>query len=223
MSAPSTLAPVDLVAVLGAGLLAGLGVAVPLGAVGVLLLQEGLARGRRGAVLGATGIAVVDLGYAVVAVLAGGAVTTALAGRQDEVRLVSGLVLAGLALVGLAGTVRGGRSRRDARAAPAPAPAPVPTRAVGSFWRFVALTALNPLTAVYFTALAAGLGDRLATPATATAFVVGVFVGSLAWQLVLALVGSGIGSRLTPVARTWTSVAGYGLVLALGVGLVVTL
>jgi threonine/homoserine/homoserine lactone efflux protein len=221
MTAPSALAPVDLVPVLGAGLLAGLGVAVPLGAVGVLLLQEGLARGRRGAVLGATGIAVVDLGYAVVAVLAGGAVTTALAGRQDEVRLVSGLVLAGLALVGLSGTVRGGRSRRGARAAPAPAP--VPTRAVGSFWRFVALTALNPLTAVYFTALAAGLGDRLATPATATAFVVGVFVGSLAWQLVLALVGSGIGSRLTPVARTWTSVAGYGLVLALGVGLVVTL
>jgi threonine/homoserine/homoserine lactone efflux protein len=221
MTAPSALAPVDLVPVLGAGLLAGLGVAVPLGAVGVLLLQEGLARGRRGAVLGATGIAVVDLGYAVVAVLAGGAVTTALAGRQDEVRLVSGLVLAGLALVGLSGTVRGGRSRRGARAAPAPAP--VPTRAVGSVWRVVALTALNPLTAVYFTALAAGLGDRLATPATATAFVVGVFVGSLAWQLVLALVGSGIGSRLTPVARTWTSVAGYGLVLALGVGLVVTL
>lgn len=209
--------PVDLLQALVTGLLAGLGVALPLGAVGVLLLQEGVTRGRRAAVLGATGIAVVDLVYAVAAVLAGGAVTAVLAGRQDEVRLVSGLVLVVLALAGLAGTARD-RSRRRGGAEPPPPR----VRAGGSFWRFVALTALNPLTAVYFTALAAGLGDGLAAPSVGAGFVVGVFVGSLAWQVVLALVGSGLGTRLTPRARTWTSVAGYGLVLALGVGLAVT-
>ena len=89
---------------LAAGLLAGLGVALPLGAVGVLLLQEGMLRGRRSALLGASAVATVDLAYAAAAVVAGGLVTAALAGRQSQVRLTSAVVLAALALHGLART-----------------------------------------------------------------------------------------------------------------------
>lgn len=75
----------------GAG--AGLGVAVPLGAVDVLLLHEGTARGWRPALAGATGVAVVDLVYAAVAVIAGGAVTAALSGHQGAVRVGGAVVL----------------------------------------------------------------------------------------------------------------------------------
>ena len=47
---------------LGAGALAGLGVALPLGAVGVLIVQEGIAGGWRPASAAATGVALVDGG-----------------------------------------------------------------------------------------------------------------------------------------------------------------
>jgi arginine exporter protein ArgO len=196
---------------LAAGLLAGLGVALPLGAVGVLLLQEGMLRGRRSALLGASAVATVDLAYAAAAVVAGGLVTAALTGREREVRLTSAVVLAALALHGLVRLRRAGRE-----------PSSAPSRAGGAFWRFLALTTLNPLTALYFTVLAAGLGQRVRSPVAATAFVAGVFLASLAWQSVLAVTGAALGTRLPAAARVWTSALGYGVVLALAVALAVS-
>jgi arginine exporter protein ArgO len=76
-----------------AGLLAGLGVAVPLGAVGVLLVQEGVTRGWRPAAAGATGVALVDGAYALVAVVAGTAISSALAGRERAIQVVGAVVL----------------------------------------------------------------------------------------------------------------------------------
>ncbi|MCX4385769.1 LysE family transporter [Micromonospora peucetia] len=195
------------------GAVAGLGVAVPLGAVGVLLLHEGMARGWRPALAGATGVAVVDLVYAAVAVIAGGAVTAVLSEHQGAVRVGGAVVLGVLALRGL---VRAVRSRSAAHVlAPGGAPG-------GAFCKFVALTALNPLTAVYFTVLAAGLGDRLRGLWTAAAFALGVFAGSWAWQAVLAVIGSVAGARLPAGARAVTSIAGYGVVLVLAITLAVS-
>jgi len=201
----ATSAPAVLPALL-VGVAAGLGVALPLGAIGVLLLQEGMTGGRRAAMAAATGVATVDLVYAGVAVLAGGAVTEALAGREALVRWTGAVVLAGLAVRGLAGARRPtgvpGASREIALATP-----------FRSFVRFVGLTAVNPLTAVYFTVLTAGLGQRVSGAAAATAFAIGVFIGSWAWQSVLGLAGALAGARLPTRARTWTTIAGNGLVL----------
>jgi arginine exporter protein ArgO len=144
-------------------------------------------------------------------VLAGGLVTAALDGREREVRLTSAAVLAGLAVTGLARTLSAD-----------PGAAPPSTRPDGAFWRFLGLTALNPLTAAYFTVLAAGLGERVRSAAAATAFVVGVFVASLAWQAVLAVTGAALGTRLPAGARVWTSALGYGVVLALAGALAVS-
>jgi arginine exporter protein ArgO len=150
----------------------------------------------------------VDLAYAAAAVVAGGLVTAALAGREREVRLTSAVVLAALAVHGLVHIRSTGGQSSSAS-----------TRAGSAFWRFLALTTLNPLTALYFTVLAAGLGDRVRSPLSATAFVLGVFVASLAWQSVLAVTGAALGSRLPAAARVWTSALGYGVVLALAVAL----
>ena len=87
--------------------------------------------------------------------------------------------------------------------------------------RFVALTAINPLTAIYFVVLAAGLGRTLQGVAAGTAFVLGVLAASLAWQLVLASIGSLAGTRLPDWARTATGVAGYLTVLGYAVRLAV--
>lgn len=85
-----------------AGAAAGLGVAVPVGAVGVLLIQEGM-RERRGAMAAAAAVATVDLAYAALATALGPLVAEALSGVGAWVRLVSALVLAGIAARGLWG------------------------------------------------------------------------------------------------------------------------
>jgi arginine exporter protein ArgO len=192
-----------------AGMLAGLGVAVPLGAVGVLLVQEGVTRGWRPAAAGATGVALVDGGYALVAVVAGTAVSSALAGRERAIQLVGAAVLLAVVVRGLVGL-----RRRDADEAALVEP---PSGQV--LRRFVALTAVNPLTAVYFVALTAGLGSRVRGAAAGVAFVAGVFLASWAWQLVLATAGAAGGSRMPGWARTATSLAGYAVVTGYAVHL----
>jgi hypothetical protein len=71
------------------------------------------------------------------------------------------------------------------------------------------MTAINPLTAVYFAVLAAGLGTAVAGWPAGSAFVVGVFAGSWAWQLALVGLGSLAGARLPAWARTATGLVGY--------------
>jgi len=195
---------------LGAGALAGLGVALPLGAVGVLIVQEGLTGGWRPASAAATGVALVDGAYAAVAVAAGAAVSTALAGVERGIQLVGAVVL-------LAVAVRGLLALRAPAAITPGAPAP----GARVLRRFVALTAVNPMTAVYFVVLTAGLGDVVTDAASRVAFATGVLLASLAWQLTLAGAASFAGARLPGWSRVATSVAGHLLVLGYAVRLAV--
>ncbi|MFF0390637.1 LysE family transporter [Kitasatospora sp. NPDC004615] len=188
------------------GVVAGLGVAVPLGAVGVLLLQEGR-RGWAPAAGGATAVAAVDGAYATVAVLAGPRVAHLLTGHESAVRAVSALLLGAIAVHGLLGL------RRTAE----PAEAPSVGSAARAFVRFALLTLVNPLTALYFTALITARGAD--ARAGATAFVTGVFLASLVWQHLLAAAGAFAGAKLGPRVRRSTYAAGYGLVAVLALRL----
>jgi arginine exporter protein ArgO len=78
---------------------------------------------------------------------------------------------------------------------------------------------VNPLTITYFVVVAAGLGDRLSGAVAATAFVVGVFLASWAWQLVLASAGAAAGLRAGAGLRRWSGLVGYAVVAAYGVHL----
>ena len=63
--------PSALAAAFGAGIVAGLGAVLPLGAIGVMLLHEGASRGWRRAVPAAAGVGTADLLFAVLALAAG--------------------------------------------------------------------------------------------------------------------------------------------------------
>ena len=193
------------------GVLAGLAVAMPVGPVGVLLLRSGLVHGVRVAVGAALGIATVDLAYALVAVAVGGPVARAVAAHATLLRGVSAAVLVVVGLVGLVATTR-------------PSPPDATTGSVSvrrAYLRFVGLTAVNPLTALTFTAVAVGLASRLGGAGSATAFVAGVALASLGWQVLLAVSSGLLGLRLPPAARTGMSVAGSVVVVLAGVALVV--
>lgn len=194
--------PVTALDALLTGLLAGFGVAVPLGPVGLLVARAGAVAGLRRGLAAAGGVALVDAGYAVVAATAGGAVSRTLAGHERAVAVTASVVLAAVA----AHLLRG--SRRPAPATDGAAP-DVPGSALGTAARFVLLTAVNPLTLVTFAALAAAL-----PPATQAAwFVTGVAGASAAWQVLLASAGSLVRHRAGEAVRRWTGPVGAVAVL----------
>jgi threonine/homoserine/homoserine lactone efflux protein len=192
-----------------AGLLAGWGVAIPLGAIGVMIVDLGMRGGFRPAAAAAAGVATADLMYAAMAAAAGAAVAGALAPHERALRLTSAAVLTVVALLGLrmaAGT---------RRAAPEAAP---PGAGHAVFLRFVALTSINPLTVAYFAALIAGLPAVASASASEKAvFVLAAGAASLVWQLVLAGTGAALHHRLPPAARLYTALAGNAIVLGLAV------
>ncbi|MFJ7259753.1 LysE family transporter [Streptomyces globosus] len=201
-----------------AGTAAGLGVAMPMGAMSVLLLQEAV-RDRRTAVAAASGVAAVDLGYAALATALGPWVASHVAPVEAWIRLAAAAVLLAIAAHGLAGAAR---VREPAPAAGGPAAAaekaPGPGLSRGAvFARYVALTAVNPTTALYFAALTTAQGAALSSGAAATAFLTGVAAASLLWQQTLVVLGSLAGRRISPTTRIWTFRLGYGLVAAYAV------
>ncbi|MGV9311368.1 hypothetical protein ACWDR0_04125 [Streptomyces sp. NPDC003691] len=226
-----------------AGAVAGLGVAVPLGAVGVLVLQQAMRDRRAGAAAG-TAVAAVDAGYAALATAVGPLVAAALAGVEAWVRLAAALVLAGIAALGLlasrrpgpdapgpgAGpeeTVAGTRPEETGAAAgpegAGAAAGPEGTGARRVFVRFAVLTLVNPTTALYFAALTTAQGAVLRGGASGAVFVLGVFTASLLWQQILVAAGGFAGPRLPARARVWTFRAGYGLVAGYAVAVALPL
>ena len=193
---------------LAAGIVAGLAVALPLGAIGVLIVDLGVRGGFRPAFLAGLGTALADGLYATVAAVAGLAVGAWLAPAQHTIALAAA---AALAAVGIAGLVA---LRREPAARALP---PADHRLVA---RFLALTAINPATAATFAGLIVGLPAvaHASTPGKA-AFVVGAFGASLAWQSTLAGGGALMRHGLPPSARTWTSVVGRLVVLGLALRL----
>jgi threonine/homoserine/homoserine lactone efflux protein len=190
------------------GLIAGWGVAVPLGAIGVLLVDLGMRAGFRRAGAAAAAVATADLLYAAVAAAAGTAAAGLLEPHEHALKLIAAGVLAAVAVLSL-------RSLRRRTAAAAAPEVPRPRRL---YARFLALTAINPTTVVYFAALIAGLPAVVSAPAPAkVVFVAAVGLASLSWQLALAGSGAALHHRLPDEARLWTALAGNALVLGLAV------
>jgi arginine exporter protein ArgO len=194
------------------GIVAGLGIAVPVGAIAVLIIDLGMRQGFGGAFPAAMGAASADLMYAAVAAVAGIAVAAALAPYERRIELLSATVLAGIAAYRM---VRLFRARQDPRRSE-PGEGPVATYA-----SFLALTLVNPLTVTYFAALILGLGeDTLGSAADKALFVIGAFIASAAWQLVLAGSGALLHHRLSERALLATGLFGNVVIAALAIRLV---
>ena len=196
-------------AALLSGIVAGLGVAIPVGAIAVLIIEMGLRRGFRAGAAAGAGAATVDGAYATVAALFGGALAVAIAPWESAVRIVSSAVLA---LIGLRLLVE---ARRRVTAGPARPEGERPPSLVRLYLTFVGLTGVNPLTLVYFAALIVGLPSRPEGLDEQLAFAVGAFGASFAWQMLLAALAAVGHRRLPPGVRTWTSVLGAVIVLGL--------
>ncbi|MER5476954.1 LysE family transporter [Streptomyces sp. NPDC002734] len=200
-----------------AGLLAGYGIAVPVGAVGAYLVTLSARTTPRTGACAALGVATADGLYALLAVLGGTALAELVRPFADPLRWASALVLLALAALGAVGAVRAYRARRAAtRAGGSPAG---PVRA---YLTLLGITLLNPMTVVYFAALVLG-GDATGDPAPVerAVFVLAAFAASASWQLLLAGGGALLGRVLTgDRGRLATALASSTLIAVLGVRMV---
>jgi threonine/homoserine/homoserine lactone efflux protein len=197
---------------LALGFLVGFPIAVSPGPIFFLVLRRTLARGWRSGLVSGLGVATGDATYAALAAFGVAAVTTFLIAERRWIGLVGGIAItliglqafrrphpgtpprAGEGDVGREGD-RGARARRD-------------------YFSTVALTLSNPSTILSFTAVFAGLGIHVAGGwGPALALVVGVWLGSLVWWILLTGGASRLRERLTP-----SIIHGFGL--ASGIALV---
>jgi arginine exporter protein ArgO len=188
-----------------AGVAAGYGIAVPVGAIGVLIAGLSARSSLRVGAAAGLGAATADGIYAAVAVVGGAAVAHLIAPVQVPLRWVAAAVLLGLAAMTARSAFRKGPAERVAPATPARAYAGV-----------LALTLLNPATVIYFAALVIGRGGAGGGPW----FVAGAFLASASWQLLIAGGGSLVGRLLTgPRGRTITALVSSLVIAVLAVRL----
>jgi len=199
-----------IVAAFGAGLVAGLALVVPLGAIGVLLVQEGAVRGWTGGVPAAGAVAGADLLCCLAALATGTILAPVITTWGSWPRIAGGAVLVAIAVWGL---LRARRSSFDAEVV-APGVDRAPSWQRGAL--FFGLTVINPATLVYFAAIAAGIPTVTSSIANAALFAVGVAIASLAWQLLLVAAGAVLRYRTGGRFRRITSLIGNGAVALLG-------
>ncbi|MFJ7178546.1 LysE/ArgO family amino acid transporter [Streptomyces massasporeus] len=201
-------------AALVAGLLAGYGIAVPVGAVGTYLVSLTARTTLRTGVCAALGVATADGLYALAATLGGTALASALRPVLGPLHWVCVLVLLALAARGAVTALRAYRGHRLAtRTTLAP---PGPARA---YLGLLGITLLNPTTVVYFAALV--LGSQAGGPAGPVeqgVFVLAAFAASVSWQVLLAGSGALLGRALTGHrGRLATALVASGVMTALAV------
>ena len=195
-----------------AGALAGYAIAIPVGAIAVLIVETGIRRGFRTAAAAGAGAASADGLYAALAAAGGAAIAGVLEPLARPLRIVAIGALLGIGLRGLVLLLLGPRGVAGT--------AVMPARPVATYLRFLALTLLNPATVIYFAALILGLPNLGRGPGERAAFVAGAFLASLSWQTTLAGIGAVAHHRLPRRFQVAISllgnlvIIGFALVLA---------
>ncbi len=190
------------------GIIAGYGIAIPVGPIGILILELGIRRGFSTAFSAGGGAATADLIYATIASTAGAFLVSILAPYAHTIRLVSAIVLIAFGVWLLYHGLRGRKRSKEVSA----------LSHVDTYFMFLGLTLLNPVTVAYFTTLILGL--TAGTPASSIdilLFVVGAFSASFSWQTLLALVSGSAHKRLSPKLQFVTFAVGNCVVIMLGV------
>jgi threonine/homoserine/homoserine lactone efflux protein len=182
---------------------------VPAVPIGLLALEAGLHRGIRCGLWASAGVATADLLYSSVTALAGHALEPVITPHRLPLEIASGILLI---LLGAWGVWRATRARRLSEADVAH-----PPPGITAYFRLFIITAVHPLTVIYFAALIVPLQAR--EPATTwwpAAFVAGVTLASFTWHAALAGFGAAAHRFASPRFQMLCGIGG-GLVIA-GIG-----
>jgi len=176
------------------GIFIGFAMAVPIGPIGIMCIRKTLTEGRlRGLIIG-LGAATADMLYGCVAAFGLTVISNTLVSQKIWIRLVGGALLLFLGI-------------RTFRALPADPKTPIKSNGIlRSYLTTVFLTLTNPMTIFAFIAIfaALGLGTGLSY-FSAAALVLGVFIGSGLWFLLLSSGVTIFRNKLDLVGLRWVN------------------
>jgi threonine/homoserine/homoserine lactone efflux protein len=195
------------------GLVIGLSIAAPVGPIGVLCIRRTLAQSRGYGLVSGLGAATADAVYGCVAGFGLTFISSFLVNQQMWLRLVGGAFLCYLGIKTL--LAKPAEEAAEARG----------TGLLGAYSSTFFLTLTNPMTILSFAAIFAGLGiaETGGDYASAAILVLGVFIGSALWWLLLSGGVSLFRSKFTPQALVWVNrisgliVVGFGVFALWGV------
>ncbi len=190
------------------GLMLGFSIAAPVGPIGLLCIRRTLAEGRASGFVSGLGAATADAFYGFIAAFGLTAVSSFLLGYQLPIRVIGGLFLFYLALkIFLSKPVQKS------------AGIDVNISLLKSYTSTVFLTLTNPSTIISFIAVFAGLGVGISNQnySGATLMVLGVFLGSAAWWLILSTIVGLLHHKISDSSMLWINRVSGLLMAALGV------
>ena len=177
------------------GLIIGFSIAAPVGPIGILCIRRTLAEGRASGFLSGLGAATADALYGCVAGFGLTVISAFLVDQRFWIQLTGGIFLLALGI-------------KTFRATPAESAAAASgTGLAAGYASTLLLTLANPMTILSFAGIFAALGiaDTGGDLSAASLLVLGVFIGSAAWWLILS---GGVGlmrDRLAPGMLRWTN------------------
>jgi threonine/homoserine/homoserine lactone efflux protein len=184
----------------------GLSIAAPVGPIGVLCIRRTLTEGRLAGLVSGLGAATTDAFYGSIAGFGLTAISGLLVSQQAWLRLVGGLFLCYLGV-------------KTLLARPAQQAAAVRGRGL---WQTYAstlfLTLTNPMTILSFAAIFAGLGlaRTHGDYASAAMLVLGVFLGSAAWWLLLSSSVDAFRAKFPTAGLLWVNRVSGVIILGFG-------
>ena len=188
------------------GLVVGFSIAAPVGPIGALCIRRTIAHGRLIGFASGLGAASADAAYGAIAAFGLTLISGALVGASAPLRVVGGAFLIYLGIRTFVATPR--RSAERATVA----------GLLAAWLSTLGLTLTNPATILSFLGVFAGLGLAAgAGGSSAIALVFGVFLGSAAWWLTLALGVGSLRERLDERALRWVNRTSGSVITLFGV------
>lgn len=188
-------------------MLIGFSIAAPVGPIGVLCIRRTLTGCRLVGFVSGLGAATADAMYGFIAAFGLTAISAFLVDQQTALRMGGGAFLLYL-------------GARTLRSTPATAAARATARSLwGAYASTVALTITNPTTILSFVAIFAGLGiaEQEHDYVGSALVVLGVFLGSALWWLILSGATGLMRARLDGGRLVWVNRVSGVIILAFGV------
>lgn len=199
--------------VLITGVVSGIALAIPLGPMALLLISTTLQHGRNIGAFGALAMASVDFGYALITFAFGSIITDALSQFIWPLRIAGSIFLIVIAVQNF----RAAKKELTIDSVTA-----TEASALKTYAKFFGLTVINPATAFYFLAITPSVAILSQSSDRAPgifAFAIGVFLGSIVWQLTLVAAATLTRSFTKPKVQANLRMIGAGLIAILAAAL----
>lgn len=193
------------------GLIIGFSIAAPVGPIGVLCIKRTLSSGRVFGLLSGMGAATADALYGCIAAFGLTFISNFLLQQQIWLRLIGGAFLCYLGI-------------RTIISHPSNSPTQAnPKSLLNAYGSTFFLTLTNPLTILSFAAIFAGFGlvSLRGGYSSAGITVLGVFLGSSGWWVILSVATSLVRNRINLSGLLWVNRISGSIILGFGIAAII--